>query len=258
MSFPHTIFGPEDEIYNTYTAPAATASGSSYTFERNGGRGAKMELPDGRLYRYGLAGASELAAAKLAQNIAADTNMDTLAVQAARAVGTNTIPFTNATTFLGVDEIKNGYIAVESAAALGHCYRVKSNTASASGATTCTATLEEGVTVVVALTTSHKVTPHWPIGHKAIVTPNATATGHLLGVNPVIIATTAYGWFQTRGIGTCLIVGTEVTGNILIPAATAGSVGQAATQTTTLTESVGHVVEIAPTTDFGLVNFHLE
>jgi hypothetical protein len=217
-----------------------------------------MELPDGRIYRFGLVGGTELAAAKLAQEIAADTNLDTLAVQAAVAVGDTTIPFTNATTFLDVDEIRNGYLAVESAAALGRCYRVKSNTKSASGATTCTVTLEDGVTVTTALTTSHKVTPIFPIGTDAIVTPNATATGRLLGVNPVVIATLEYGWFQTRGTATCLIVGTEVTGNILIPAATAGSVGPAATQTTTVTEIVGNVIEIAPTTDFGLVQLTLE
>lgn len=251
MSFPNTAHVGEDTVRQTYTK-ASTFPWSNEPLPR----GQRAELADGRIYRFGIAGASELAANKLNQNIAADANLDTLAVQAAAAVGDLTIAFTNATTFLDQDEIAGGYIAVESAAALGACYRVVSNTASVSGATTCIATL--AVPVEVALTTSHKVTPIYPLGHECIIVPDATATGPLMGANPVVIGASKYGWFQRRGIGTCLIAGTVVVGNILIASATAGAVGPAATQTTTLTQNVGTAVEVAPTTDFGLVNFTLE
>ena len=53
--------------------------------------------------------------------------------------------------------------------------------------------------------------------------------------------------------------GTIVVANGLIPAGTtAGSLGPAASQTTTVTDYVATCVEVAPTTDFGLVNLRLE
>lgn len=262
MSFPNTIHGSDEEIFNTYAASVILPEHSN---ERYGGRGQKLELPDGRLYRFGLAGGTELAAAKLAQNIAADTNLDTLAVQTQAAIGDTKILFTQATTFFTEDEARGGYIAVESAAALGHCYRIKSHKATASGSTTCTANLADGVTVIETVETTEKVTPIYPIGHDAIIAPLTTPTGLLLGVNPVIIKTLEYGWFQTRGIGTVLVSGTEVTAEPLILSGTAGALMarefEEATDADRARENVptvAYVVEIAPTTDFGLVQFCLE
>ena len=248
MSFPHTIQGHEGEHFNTYAAEAARGLTSIGRHEK----GTRMELSDARVYRFGLAGGAELAAAKLAQAIAKDANFDTLAVQAAVAVGDTTIPFTEATTFTAEGDLEGGYIAIESAAALGACYKIAKNRGAASGATTEIVTLQDGQTVQVALTTSHKVTPIWSVWHECIVTPNATATGQLAGVNPVVIATTQYGWFQTQGVATCLADASLVTSNIVIPGSVAGQLGVAVTSSTTLTEAVGYVLEIAPDTDFGL------
>ena len=247
MSFPIVIQGDDQQIYTTRTTKGRAAYGQ------------RMELSDGRVYRWTEAGGNELAAAYMNQGQALDTNLDTLAVQAAVSVGDTTIPFTMATTFFVKDEAANGFLAIESAAALGHCYRIASNTAASAGSTTCTVTLESGVTVIVTLTTSHKVTPIKNLWKDTVVCPTTTPTAVLAGVNPVVIAANAYGWLQTKGLATCFVVGTWVSGDILIPAgSTAGSLGPADTQGTTLTQAVGRVVEIAPTTDFGLVMIDLD
>ena len=147
MSYPSVIHGDDQLIYQTRTSQGSAPYGQ------------RMELPDGRVYRWTEAGGTQLAAAYMNQGQALDANLDTLAVQAAVAVGDERISFTMATTFFAKDEARDGFLAVESAAALGHCYRIASNTVATAGSTTCTVTLESGVNVISALTTSHKVLP---------------------------------------------------------------------------------------------------
>lgn len=217
-----------------------------------------MELPDGRVYRWAEAAGIELAAAYLNQGQAADTNLDVLAVQAPVSVGDTTIPFTMAVTFFAADEAQGGFLAIESAAALGHCYRIASNTVAKVSSTTCTVTLESGVSVIVALTTTHKVTPIKNLWKDVVVCPITTPTAVLTGINPVIIAANAYGWLQTKGMATCFLEDPAGTGDIMIPGPTTkGSVGLAV-NTTNITQIVGRCVEIAPDTDFGLIWVDLE
>ena len=249
MSFPIIKYGAPGEQFNTYVAEAVRGLASAGRFLLS----QKLELADGRLFRFGLAGGTELAANKLAQGIASVGDQDTLAVQAAVAVGDTTIPVTEVTTFTAEGDLIGGHAIVESAAALGHLYKIASNTGASSGATTETLALVDGETVQAALTTSHKVTLVHSTWFKTIVTPNATLTGPCAGVNQVLIATTDYGWFQTHGVASCLLVGAGLVGNQLIPAATAGSIGVQVSQTTNVTIPVGYVVEVAPTTDFGMV-----
>jgi len=261
MSFPNVIFAGAGEQFNTYVAGRNRGLASIGRLEK----GQKMELADGRVFRFSLAGATDLVAGNLQQSIAADTAFDTLAVQAAVAIGDTTIPFTEATTFTAEGDLEGGYLVVESAAALGHCYKIAKNAGASSGATTETVTLEGGETVQVPLTTSHKVTPLWSIWHNLIIATATTPTGALAGVAPVIIKTTEFGWVQTHGVASCLIVGTEVTGEPLILGATAGAVGprefEEATDAARARENVPTVaiaLEIAPTTDFGMVFLVLE
>jgi hypothetical protein len=258
VSFPHTIFGSDQEVYKTYAPYSPVVAQHKAENERFGGRGARMELPDGRIFRYILAGGTELAANYNNQN-GGDANMDTLAVQAAVAVGDTSLNVTNATTFLDPDEMRGGYAVVESAAALGQIFRIKSNTASSAGQTTSVITFEDGVSNITALTTSHKVTLTYPLGHEAVVVPTTTPTQLVIGVTPVVIATLNYGWCQSRGIASVFIVGSLTIGEPVIPAGTTpGGVAPSVSETTNIATEVGRLVEIAPTTDFGLVFLTLE
>ena len=162
--------------------------------------GQVMELPDGRIYRYAENGAVALAAAKLCQTMALGANFDTLAIQAARAVGTTTIPFTTSGSTVAENQFADGTVVVEDVALnLGEIYPVKSNTSAADPAT-CTLTLHDGVTVLNALTTTGKVTVRVNPWKQVIVVPTVAPSQMVVGVPQVIVGISAYGWLQTHGV----------------------------------------------------------
>lgn len=161
--------------------------------------GQLLELPNGALYRYARSGNDNVVAAKLAQAELGAENWDTVAVQATVSVGDTTIPFTNPTTNIAENEFAEGTVLVESAAALGHAYPIKSNDAETSTPGTCTLTLTDGVTVQAALTTSHKVTVVKNPWDKIIIQP-AVQTAMVVGVPQIDLPATELGWVQTSGV----------------------------------------------------------
>ena len=246
MSFPETGRAHSGIGFETYTAKNGVAVGL------------RAEVSDGRIFRFTEMGGTVGVANKMYEAGAGPADWDTMAVQAAVAAGASAIPYTNGgSTALVADDLENGYIIVESAAALGHAYNIKSHGAAATGATV-TATLDDNQTVQAALTTSHKVTVSKNLYKDVVITPDATGLSNIAGVPSCIIAADTWGWVQTKGVCSCLLVGTVVLANPLILGANAGSIGPAATQTTTATTIVGYCIEVAPTTDFGLVRLVLE
>lgn len=246
MGFPYTVQSPSGEQFNTYT-------------DKRHSLGTKLELQDGRIFRFAQMGATIGVANNLYESEVPLGDWDTMAVQAAAAVGAKTISYTNGgTTLVAANDLDDGYIIVESAAALGHMYKIKSHTTGAISVT-ITVTLEDGETVRSALTTSHKVTVvKNPYKLIIIHTASATCTAICVGVPQVLIAASSYGWVQVHGIGSCLLKGAALIGDLCIPSATAGSLDVAAGQTTNITQYIGRVVEVAPTTDFQLFNFCIE
>ncbi len=168
--------------------------------------GQVMEITDGRIFRFAEAGAAALAGGKLNSAKALTANFDTLAVQAAVAAGATTIPFTNGATALLENELAGGTILVEDVALnLGEIYPIKSNTADG-GAGTVTATLEDNVTVLNALTTSGKVTVRNNPWSKVII-HGSPPVQLVVGVSGTIIGLTEYGWLQTHGVSNVLVEG---------------------------------------------------
>ena len=214
MSFPATLFGAEKDVYETGTF-------QQYPI------GQKLVTPDGSIFRYVEMGATLGVANNLYQAEVPTTNWvkQDLATTA-MAVGDSTITFTPGATAIAADELAGGTILVESAADLGHIYRIKSNTVSA-GSAACILTLENGVTVKVAVATgaTHDLTAlknPW----KDIIIHPSPATSIVVGIPRVVIAANAYGWVCTRGPASCLINGVPVINEPVVPSnAVDGSVG---------------------------------
>ncbi len=193
MRHPNKILGAHADPYSTYP-------------NQRFALGQVMEVTDGRLYRFAENGAAALAAAKLCSAQSFGANFDTLAVQAAVAVGATTIPFTTGATALVENELAEGTILVEDVALnLGELYPIKSHP-SAGTTSTATMTLQDGVTVLNALTTSGKVTVR-PNPWSKVIIHGSPPIEMIVGIPQVIVGLTEYGWLQTHGVCNVLVEG---------------------------------------------------
>lgn len=154
------------------------------------GRGA-----DGRLYRYGRAGAVNLAAGKLTVSKAVVTNHTNMAVVSG-AAGATTIVATLGGTAVTEDQYAGGEVTINDSTGAGVNYKVKGNSAQTSTSGNVKIFLAEPI--IVALTTSSKATLNVNAGDGVIVSPSAIA--HVpYGVPNVAVTALYYAWFQFQG-----------------------------------------------------------
>lgn len=191
---------------------------------------------DGRLFRYGLAGATTLAPGKVNQNAAVISTHQNIAVFAAAAVGDTvlqvTLGATNATT---ANQYDDGYIIGYDASGVGQSLRIAGTpvlSASTSGP------FALGDPIATAMTTSAKVNLEQNLWSNALVYATGATTSFCNGVVNVSLPATNFGWFQTRGTAAVLTNGTIAAGSGLIPGQTTpGSVDIEVTGT--ITQRVG-------------------
>ena len=169
-------------------------------------------LSDGRKFRYARAGASALAPGKLGVSAAIAAAHVDEAILAAVAIGTKVLSLTVTTgTAILANELKGGAFQVNDDTGEGHSYVIDANSALASGGTTISVTLEEGIKV--ALTTDSTFTlVHSPWND---VIESATI-GTPVGIAPIDVTAAYYYWAQTGGLGIGLITGTPAAGSALI------------------------------------------
>src|SRR3990167_8096168 len=182
--------------------------------------GEQMVTPDGRKFRYALAGASALVVGDLLQSQVEDTDSENLAVAAA-AIGATTVTTTTTLT-VTANEFAGGYLVVA-------------------------ITLEDPIRV--ALTTDSRVDLVANLYRSVIQNP-ASATGVPVGVAIYAIAAAEYGWIQTGGPA-CVLndAGSTVGTNVSASNATAGAVEAAVTAQA----AVGYAVTGITSTEAGAI-----
>ena len=222
--------------------------------------GQKAETPDGSVYRYSLMGSTIGVANAMFQGRATPVaNWTTQAHTVALAVGDTEISFTDGGTSFTLNQLTGGSLLVEETADLGHVYQVKSNLVTASNETVCQ--LEDGVTVqvAVAVAANNVMTANLSPWRELVIVPTTTPTNLVVGVPRVIIAVSAYGWIQSRGVASCLSVGAPLPGNpVIVAATTAGGISIAASQTTNITGYLGRCLQLGITGDFTTIFITLE
>lgn len=191
---------------------------------------------DGRLFRYGLAGAVTLAPGKVNQIPAVVSTHQNIAVQTAAVVGDQqlivTLGATNATT---AGQYDDGYVIGYDVSGVGQALRI-SGTPVLSAATSGPFLL--GDPIATAMTTSAKVNLEQNMWSNALVYATGATTLLCNGVTNVSLPATNYGWFQTRGTAAVLTNGTIAAGSGVVPGqTTAGSVD--IETTSTLTQRIG-------------------
>jgi hypothetical protein len=198
-------------IYAGYGAEKKTGTTKYHTL------GTKMELPDGRVFRYALAAGVALGAGNVIQAQAAveggsgDTDV-TVSTRSDLGWSTVTANIPIGNTKVGIawssagdhpaNTYVDGYLNVESTPGFG-MHRIAKD--ESTGGTSSTAghsvlVLDEGDKLVAALTTVSKLSLTPNLYSSVIVTPAGVSTGIVAGVTPVDVAVNAYFWVQTRGL----------------------------------------------------------
>jgi hypothetical protein len=135
-------------------------------------------------------------------------------------IGSRFVVFTLASTI--ANQFAGGYLSTNVDTGKGYCYRIKSNTASATiggNANAVLLELYEPLQVALDITTDISV-----IGNlyndlvKALVTTNHIVVGVTVANMATATTTTpVYGWICTHGVCTCLTEGTVTNGDMIQP-----------------------------------------
>lgn len=179
----------------------------------------------GNKYRYVKAGGSNLVAGNLLQEPAEDTQFVSMAVPAAVAIGSTSITVTNGTTAVVANDHKDGLLTVSTSTGIGQSFHILGNTAAANGAA-CTYYVDRPL--LVALSTSSKVSVRQNPYDGVIQYPVTTQTGGAVGFARIANTASTYGWIQSGGDTPVLFDNATNTSNgasaIAPSAAVAGSV----------------------------------
>ena len=218
--------------------------------------GQTAELPDGRSFRYIFMDGA-VTAGKLLQCSAnvADHDMDL--VTAAAAAGATTVTVTLGGTALAADAAKDGYLYVNDGPGEGQLFKIDTHAAVAASGSFVVPIKDEGG-VRTALTASSLCGIMYNPWKDVIIAPT-TFTGHIVGATTRDMSDNNYGWAQRTGVAAILINGTVTIGEgVSRGATTAGSVDADNYGGTAEIEHIGTVTLIvAVTTDYGLINMHL-
>lgn len=184
--------------------------------------GERFVTPDGRVFRYAKAGASNLVAGNVLQSPAEITTHQNLVATAA-SIGALSVTVTlGATNAVTAGQYAGGWAMVTVTPNLGGIYAIQSHPAAAALATL---TLQLSDPIRVAWTTSTRVDliPNPYVG--VIQSPATTLTGLTVGVAPWAIPATEWGWVQVGGAANVLTAGTIAVGAMaIVPSGTAGAV----------------------------------
>lgn len=194
---------------------------SSATQEAN--LGERFVTSDGRVFRYCLAGASDLVVGNVIQASAQDTAHQQLTPSAA-AVGAVQIVAALGASAAAANLYAGGWAIIDTTPGLGYAYPISGHAAVASSGT-ITLNLDRDSSVQVALTTSSRVSLQRNPYAGVIQSPVTTLTGAVVGVCVYPITAAQYGWIQAHGPAAVLVAGTPGVGlAVVVPGTAAGCV----------------------------------
>jgi hypothetical protein len=201
---------------------------------------------DGRIFRYGLAGAVTLAPGKINQAPAVVANHQNVAVQTATVVSDQQISVTLGATAATQDQYADGYVVGYDASGTGQTLQIAGNAAIGSAGT---GVVYLSDAIAQAQTTSGKVNLELNPWAGALVYATGATTEFCNGVTNVSLPAANYGWFQTRGTAAVLTNGTITKGAGVVPGqTTAGSVDIEAAAT--ITQRVGFQAQTGTSTKY--------
>jgi hypothetical protein len=228
----------------------AASSVTSSSATKEFALGARAKMPDGRTFRYCLAGGTALVPGKLQQAPAQITNHQNL-TPAAAAIGATSVTVTLGATAATANQYAEGWVVVTVTPGQGYQYKIASHPA-ADASATLVLTLEDPI--AVALTASSRVDLVLNPYSGVIVNPS-TATSAPVGVAVYPVTAAQYGWIQTGGSSVILADGALAVGtNVAASNAVAGAVEAA----TGVQAAIGEALTGVADTEYGAVRLLLD
>ena len=236
MPFP-ILAGPESEPFNTYSAlspaPGAPSPIGSGMISRRHPQllGMQMIMPDGRKFRYAVAGGSTLVAADVLTSGVVTASQQNL-TPAAAAVGDKSISLTTGASS-ALNLFAEGYAVIGTTPGGGLHYVISGHLLMTTGAGDLVG-LANGHGIRVALTTTSRVDLIPNIYGAVIQSPATTVASSPVGVAVSTPLTLVGCWIQTKGPVPVLRSGTAIAGDVvgtgLGSAGAAGPIAALATQ----------------------------
>jgi hypothetical protein len=184
--------------------------------------GEKLELADGRVFRYCYTAGAINRGLLVSQDVSATAIVESDGKLTAASAGATEVTYTDSGTVgsATLNQYAGGYLHITDDAGEGYQYRIKSNTAASSNAITFT--LYDGLEVAVTTATDVAVTGSlW----YNVVGATAATDYIIAGVTPMTFQANYYGWFQTAGVATILSDGAVAIGaNLTLSDGVAGAV----------------------------------
>lgn len=201
---------------------------------------------DGRVYRYCSVGAVDLVAGNVIQSSAILTTHLALTAVAAAIGATGPFVVTPGATAGAANLYAEGYLGVDTTPGNGLTYCVSGHPAiTASTAFNLTLKQDDGIqTTAWTTATRYGLLAH---PYKTVIqSPITTATGTIVGVAPVVIPASNFGWLQTAGIANVLINGTPALGAPVVgtSATAAGAADVLTTTNLVINPIIGHMAQI--------------
>ena len=211
-----------------------------------------------RKFRYAKAGGTALARSKMMQQTVPLAGHLDEALTTIAAAGGFTVGFTAAadpTDALLINDLADGYLMINQDATTGvaDVYRIKSHPAMP-GATSILITLYDPLLQAVPAAALGTVLFN---KYKNLIVTAAPPSAKVIGVTPIAVTASYYFWIQVAGPCACLLAGTVVIGDFVVPITTAGAVGPSVAVETD-GPPVAQVLAVNATTEYGLIDLHIE
>ena len=184
--------------------------------------GEKVELADGRCFRYVYTAAAINPGLLVSQDVSATAIVESDGKLTAASAGATEVTYTDSGTVgsATADQYAGGYLHITDDAGEGHQYRIKRNTAASANAVTFT--LFDGLVVAVTTDTDVGVTGGL---YYNVVGATAGTDGIIAGVTTRGLTSNYYGWVQTAGVATILADGSiAIYDNLTLSDGVAGAV----------------------------------
>lgn len=190
----------------------------SYAANQNGRKlGTRGVTPDGRVFRWALAGGTAIEAGKLCQTLAeisSSIHVNGLTVVNTTVTGVTTITVTMATTPLTAGIYNDGDLVIDTSPGQA-MYRIKSHPAADSGAS-AEFTLYESDEIKDALTSGTTLVGFRRNPYTSVIIAPTTITGAPIGFTTISVGAGRYFWLQTWGWGLVNADAAPIAGSTLI------------------------------------------
>ena len=246
MSFPNLIFGDYGDEKVTSSAKIGGLQ-----------LGARMMLPDGRIFAHAKAGGTDLVGGCLTMSEdTIDNHDDSLELPSAVAAGATTLAITMGATAITKDQYAEGYLTVNADTAAGEVYKIQSNNSAGSilPATINLYPSDGVITALASATTEVGLRTNEFMG--LLLFKARTCVGIPAGIPPQDITADYYFWVQRRGVSGCLVGGTHVLGASLMASSGANGAlypwaGSAAATVSFQNEKLAYSVTVQASTEYG-------